>query len=185
MSISRETKSQRVLSNVIAGAITVVIVVGAAIGTPVLVNASNAAHQEQMQQTADAKAATTLVRAAGQQDAVLTESATQAGVIAQQEAEAKAAAEAAAQAAAAQAAADAAAAAQAAQQQQQEAATSDDAADQGSGSDPAPAAQTHCPAGSQANSGDASGDTSCFPEICFHIVLPDPAHPECVTPFKP
>lgn len=42
-----------------------------------------------------------------------------------------------------------------------------------------------CPAGSSANSGDAGNDTSCFPNICFHIVLPDPAHPECVTPFKP
>lgn len=42
-----------------------------------------------------------------------------------------------------------------------------------------------CPAGSQANSGDGGNDTSCFPEICFHLVLPDPAHPECVTPFKP
>ena len=42
-----------------------------------------------------------------------------------------------------------------------------------------------CPAGSQANSGDGVNDTSCFPEICFHITLPDPAHPECVTAFKP
>lgn len=49
----------------------------------------------------------------------------------------------------------------------------------------APAAPIKCPAGSQANSGDAGNDTSCFPVICFTIVLPDPAHPECVTPFKP
>jgi hypothetical protein len=42
-----------------------------------------------------------------------------------------------------------------------------------------------CPPGSQANSGDSSGATSCFPDICFHITLPDPNHPECVTPFKP
>lgn len=42
-----------------------------------------------------------------------------------------------------------------------------------------------CPAGSTANSGDGGNDTSCFPTICFHISLPDPAHPECVTPFKP
>jgi hypothetical protein len=42
-----------------------------------------------------------------------------------------------------------------------------------------------CPAGSTANSGDAGNDTSCFPDICFHIALPDATHPECVTPFKP
>jgi hypothetical protein len=42
-----------------------------------------------------------------------------------------------------------------------------------------------CPAGSQANSGDGPNDTSCLPEICFHIQLPDPAHPDCETPFKP
>lgn len=42
-----------------------------------------------------------------------------------------------------------------------------------------------CPAGSSANSGDAGNDTSCFPDICFHITLPDAAHPECVTAFKP
>lgn len=80
------------------------------------------------------------------------------------EAEAAAAAQAAADAAAAQAAADAA---------------------------KAPARQStstgpiKCPAGSQANSGDGGNDTSCFPEICFRITLPDPAHPECVTAFKP
>jgi hypothetical protein len=43
----------------------------------------------------------------------------------------------------------------------------------------------HCPAGSTANSGDVQGATSCFPDICFHITLPDPNHPECVTAFKP
>ena len=42
-----------------------------------------------------------------------------------------------------------------------------------------------CPAGSTANSGDEGNDTSCFPDICFHISLPDSAHPECVTAFKP
>ena len=49
----------------------------------------------------------------------------------------------------------------------------------------APTGPIKCPAGSTANSGDAGNDTSCFPDICFHIVLPDPAHPECVTAFKP
>ena len=43
----------------------------------------------------------------------------------------------------------------------------------------------HCPAGSMANSGDSSGATSCFPDICFHVTLPDPAYPQCVTAFKP
>ena len=49
----------------------------------------------------------------------------------------------------------------------------------------APPALIKCPVGSSANSGDAGNDTSCFPNICFHITLPDAAHPECVTPFKP
>lgn len=79
------------------------------------------------------------------------------------EADAAAAAQAAAAAAAAQAAADAARRAAA----------------------PKSVTPVKCPAGSQANSGDGGNDTSCFPEICFHIVLPDPAHPECVTAFKP
>lgn len=39
--------------------------------------------------------------------------------------------------------------------------------------------------GSQALTGDAGNDTSCLPTICFHITLPDPAHPECAAPFKP
>jgi len=42
-----------------------------------------------------------------------------------------------------------------------------------------------CPAGSSANSNDGVNDTSCFPDICFHIPIPDPAHPECDTAFKP
>jgi hypothetical protein len=42
-----------------------------------------------------------------------------------------------------------------------------------------------CPAGSSANSGDGPNDTSCFPDICFHITLPDPGHPECEVAFKP
>jgi hypothetical protein len=93
-------------------------------------------------------------------------------------------AKAAAAAAAAQAAAEAAAQAQA-EQQAQEQAAADDSGSASNDEPAAPSGPTRCPAGSQANSGDASGDTSCFPEICFHLVLPDPAHPECVTPFKP
>jgi hypothetical protein len=42
-----------------------------------------------------------------------------------------------------------------------------------------------CPVGSSANSGDGPNDTSCLPTICFHLTLPDPAHPECDTAFKP
>jgi hypothetical protein len=26
---------------------------------------------------------------------------------------------------------------------------------------------------------------AAVPEICFHITLPDPAHPKCQTPFEP
>lgn len=48
-----------------------------------------------------------------------------------------------------------------------------------------PAAPVRCPAGSMANSNDGTNDTSCLPTICFSILVPDPAHPECDTPFKP
>lgn len=107
-----------------------------------------------------------------------------------QELAAKKAAEAAA-ALAAQQAAQAAAAQQAALEAavQQQAAQDDSgsySADSGSSaSEPSAPALIKCPAGSQANSGDGGNDTSCFPVICFHITLPDPAHPECATPFKP
>lgn len=36
-----------------------------------------------------------------------------------------------------------------------------------------------CPAGTSANSGDGGRDTSCLPNICFGLTLPDPSHPEC------
>jgi hypothetical protein len=42
-----------------------------------------------------------------------------------------------------------------------------------------------CPPGSSANSGDETGATSCFPDVCFHTTLPDPAYPQCVNTFKP
>lgn len=48
-----------------------------------------------------------------------------------------------------------------------------------------PAAPIRCPAGSSANSNDGVNDTSCFPDICFNIAVPDPAHPECDVAFKP
>jgi hypothetical protein len=101
----------------------------------------------------------------------------------------------AAKAAAAAAAAQAAAQAAAEQQAEGRAAAEDSSSDD----DEKGVASIHtpggiqqavtCPPGSQANSGTTINgvrvDTSCFPEICFHLVLPDPAHPECVTAFKP
>lgn len=50
---------------------------------------------------------------------------------------------------------------------------------------PAQSGPIRCPAGSSANSNDGVNDTSCFPNICFSIVVPDPAHPECDAPFRP
>ena len=50
---------------------------------------------------------------------------------------------------------------------------------------PEPVPLTTCPEGSFASTGDETGDTSCLPEICRHIMLPDPVYPECETPFKP
>jgi membrane protein involved in colicin uptake len=150
MSDSGESRRRSVISNVIAGAVVAVVVGAAAIGTPMIVNASNVAQQSQQQAITDAKAATALVRSVGERDALLAQSSDEAGVIAQQEAEAKAAAAAAAQAAAAQAAADA-AAAQAAQQVQAAAdASSDDSgtsSDSGSSDGGAPAS-SGLPAGS-------------------------------------
>lgn len=95
-------------------------------------------------------------------------------------AEAQAAADAeAARVAAEQAAADAAAAEAARQTAKQNA---------NSGSTPTTPVQAspvRCPAGSTANSSDGINDTSCFPDICFTITVPDPAHPECDTAFRP
>lgn len=48
-----------------------------------------------------------------------------------------------------------------------------------------PPAPIRCPAGSVANSNDGVNDTSCFPEICFSIVVPNPEHPECDVAFRP
>ena len=42
-----------------------------------------------------------------------------------------------------------------------------------------------CPAGSTANSNDGVNDTSCFPNVCYSISVPDPAHPECDYAFRP
>lgn len=82
-------------------------------------------------------------------------------------------------AAAAQAAADAEAARIAAEQ----AAAAQEQPAPGAGT--APSGPIKCPAGSSANSGDGQNDTSCLPDICFHIALPDAAHPECDVAFRP
>lgn len=42
-----------------------------------------------------------------------------------------------------------------------------------------------CPGGSTANSSDGYNDTSCLPDICFSIAIPDAAHPECDAAFRP
>lgn len=49
----------------------------------------------------------------------------------------------------------------------------------------APAGPARCPAGSTANSSDGVNDTSCFPNVCFTIPVPDPAYPECDVAFRP
>lgn len=106
-------------------------------------------------------------------------------------AEAEAARVAAEQAAATQAAADAAAAQAAADeaarasQTQQKQSTGGGGAVQAPAAPAAPAAPVRCPAGSSANSNDGVNDTSCYPDICFSIAVPNPDHPECDAPFRP
>ena len=52
--------------------------------------------------------------------------------------------------------------------------------------DPEPApVPVLCPGGSTATASDGFNDTSCLPDTCFSIMLPDPAHPECDAPFRP
>jgi hypothetical protein len=110
---------------------------------------------------------------------------------AQRAAEAEAARIAAEQAAAAQAEADRLAAEKAAAEQSRQSTNTNSGGSNSGGSNsggsggtsqPAP---IRCPAGSQALSGDGGNDTSCLPEICFRITLPDAAHPECENPFRP
>lgn len=52
-----------------------------------------------------------------------------------------------------------------------------------------PSGPIRCPAGTQANSNDGNenggNDTSCFPDICWTIPVPDPAHPECDYAYPP
>lgn len=56
---------------------------------------------------------------------------------------------------------------------------------QNSNQSDAPSGPIKCPPGSLANSNDGVNDTSCFPEICFSIMVPDPNHPECDVAFRP
>jgi len=184
MSISGGTKGRagRIVGGIAATVITAAAVVG---GVAVWNGVAQAqdAHAAYVASDHEFSAAMAGSRADDQQvqdDAVLRQHINDVNAQVQAAEDAKAAAA----AAAAQAAAEAAAQAQA-EQQAQEQAAADDSGPVSNDEPAAPSGPTRCPAGSQANSGDASGDTSCFPEICFHLVLPDPAHPECVTPCKP
>lgn len=42
-----------------------------------------------------------------------------------------------------------------------------------------------CPGGSTSVGSDGFNDTSCLPNECFSITLPDPAYPQCDAPFRP
>jgi len=192
MSDTGESKKRTAARLAIAWTIAGAFVVGGVVAATTLSDAAAQAHQVEVQRTAAARDASTLVRADGVRDQALATSSVQAGVLAEQEAAAKkkAAEEAAAAAAAKKAAEDAAAAAAAEAAQDQAADERDDGSGSSDSSDSsAPQQPVTCPPGSQANSGTTINgvrvDTSCFPEICFHITLPDPNHPECVTAFKP
>jgi PKD repeat protein len=50
---------------------------------------------------------------------------------------------------------------------------------------PAPSGPDRCPAGTTVNSNDGTNDTSCLPNICLGLTLPDPAHPECDYAYPP
>jgi membrane protein involved in colicin uptake len=141
VSESGESRTQKLRRNVIAGGIVALLAVGAAIGIPVTVNASNAAHAEQLAEISDATDATLVTRAAAQQQTMSAGSAVEAKKIADQEAAAakaaaeKAAAEKAAQEKAAAEAAAQKAAQEAAAQAAQEQAASDDSGSNDSGGD--------------------------------------------------
>ncbi|WP_162819142.1 hypothetical protein [Leifsonia aquatica] len=184
MSNTQGERPTSLKARIIGGSIAAVLLAGLGVGGYAIVanaQAGAAAHQQLMSQVKTVGA--TLTTAAAD-DAALNESAVQASqvkhiaaIVAEQEA---------ARVAAEQAAAAKVAAALAAQQAAQEEANRQAAADQPSTSDDAaPTGPIKCPAGSQANSGDGPNDTSCLPEICFHIQLPDPSYPQCETPFKP
>lgn len=116
-----ETKRQSAIRNAIAGGITAVIIAAAAIGAPMVVNAANADHAQQVQAENAAKSASVVVKADGVRDTALAQSAIDADTIAKHEAAVKEQ-EAEAAAAAAQAAAEKAAQEAAAQQAARDAA---------------------------------------------------------------
>lgn len=172
------------------GALAVVVVGGSITGATVHNASVQAAAQAQHvlvvkaaaaedQVAADAAAAQAVIDAAAAQKVIDDAAAAKAAAdaVAAQQAAAAVAAQAAAQQAAAAAAAQSAA--------RQVAAPSAKAPTQRTATAPATPALIKCPAGSTADAGNAGNDTSCFPDICFRIMLPDAAHPECVTPFKP
>lgn len=109
-----ETKRQSAIRNWIAGGIAALVIAAGAVGTPIVVNAANADHAQQVQAENAAKSASVVVKADGVRDTALAQSAIDADTIAKHEAavkeqEAEAAAAAAAQAAAEKAAQEAAA----------------------------------------------------------------------------
>jgi preprotein translocase subunit SecF len=170
-------------TNIIAGAITAAALVGVLGGIGAVAVKANADAEAHTALMVEVKADGRTLNAAAAEDTALAATVVEAGQIAHLQAVAaeqvavKVAAEQAAAAEAARVAAEQAAAQDPARQQtvRQQAATGD----------PAPSGPIKCPAGSQANSGDGPNDTSCFPTICFHIQLPDAAHPECEVAFKP
>lgn len=50
---------------------------------------------------------------------------------------------------------------------------------------PEPPAPVRCPAGSVPTESDGYNDLACTYEVCFTITVPDPAHPECDSSFRP
>lgn len=151
MSGTGESKTVGRIRNWVAGGITALVIGAAAVGAPVLVNASNAAHASQVTATQQARDASVIVKAAGTQQDVLAQSATDAGQIAAQEAAQKAAE---AQAAAALAAQQQAAAQAAAQQQAaQDAAARQQSAQQTQSDASTPASGS----GGSSSSGEPSG----------------------------
>jgi len=48
-----------------------------------------------------------------------------------------------------------------------------------------PSGPVLCPPGTQSNGNDGVNDTSCLPDVCWTIPVPDPAHPECDYAYPP
>lgn len=171
------TRKGKIVGGIVAGIISAALVAAV---TMFVVQVR--AGQEQHQQLLEAVKTNSITRsAAASEDAAMVATAARATEVGRlqriaDETAARLAAEAIAKAQSAQAEAHAAA---------QEAAQRTDTRS----GDPTPGGNStgpvKCPAGSQANSGDGENDTSCFPEICFHVVLPDPAYPQCEVAFKP